>query len=260
MTNETQRRVSGASLILGAIAIADGAYLTSARIATTTPVSGIGTAAHEIVGILSIAAVLGVATSVGSSTPKRALAWSAVVCAAAAGIVAAQSPMTHIVASLHAIFSHLFFVTLAATAFLATPEHPSASVPGPGFLRPLAFTIPAIIVCQIVLGTLYRHELIGVVPHIGIAMIVAFAALGGASSVLQNIPKPASLRRAAGQLTAAILTQVALGIATFVMLLLNVSTSPYFIAVATAHVLVGTLALAASIAFAVEIARHVIHP
>jgi heme A synthase len=114
-----------------------------------------------------------------------------------------------------------------------------------------------VVFLQIALGAAYRHDVTGVMPHIAVAMGVAFLALIVCSVVLQNFPEPKSMRRAAVALIAIVLTQVCLGIAAFVMLLLNFTASLVFVPVTVGHVTVGAATLAASVVMAIEVRRHV---
>jgi hypothetical protein len=116
---------------------------------------------------------------------------------------------------------------------------------------------PPVVLLQIVLGAAYRHDMTSVMPHIAVAMGVAFLALIVCSVVLQNFPEPKSMRLAAGALIAIVLTQVCLGIGAFVMLLLGAASTAAFVLVTVAHVMVGASTLAASVVMAMQVWRHV---
>jgi len=125
-------------------------------------------------------------------------------------------------------------------------------------LRPLAVAIPPVVFLQITLGAAYRHDITSVMPHMAIAMGVAFVALICSSVVLQHFPRPAVMRHSAVALISLVLTQVCLGIGAFVMLVLNSAGTLYFVAVTVAHVLIGASTLAASIVMAMQVRRSVL--
>jgi hypothetical protein len=107
-----------------------------------------------------------------------------------------------------------------------------------------------VVFLQIALGAAYRHDMTSVMPHMAVAMGVAFLALIVSSVVLQNFSRPTSLRRAAGVLISIVLTQVSLGITAFVLLVLNTAGTLAFVAVTVGHVAVGAATLASSVVMA----------
>jgi hypothetical protein len=113
---------------------------------------------------------------------------------------------------------------------------------------------PALVLLQIILGAAYRHKAIGVMPHMAGAMLVAGLLLVVCTMVLQRFPQSAPLRNTAGALLAIVLLQVSLGIAVFVMRLLDVETTPAFLPLAVTHVTVASLVLAATTALAIRLA------
>ncbi len=117
-------------------------------------------------------------------------------------------------------------------------------------MRPAAVATPVVVLIQILLGALYRHQMTGVMPHMFGAMIVALLTMVVSAIVLQHFSESRPLKQAATMLISAVLAQVCLGIAVFVMLLLNVGDSPAFVWIASAHVTTGTLLLAASVLMA----------
>jgi hypothetical protein len=257
---KTAHTLSIVAAALGAGVIATGAYITSAEVvarlaqATTEP----NQITHQVSGFVLILVAIGLAIAC-RSWAARALAWSG---AALLSMLAASgwpgAPLSPGLGVLHALLSHLYFAMAVATA-LVTSEHwnrpaESADVRKP-FLRPLALATPPVVLTQIALGALYRHNVIGIILHVAVAMIVALFALILCSIVLQNYTRPASLKRAAGTLMGAVLLQVSLGIASLVMLLLNFTATNYFIAATVAHVLIGASTLAASVVMAIEVWR-----
>ncbi len=268
--NPSLHRYAVFVVILAVAAIVTGAIITSTEVAarqTQSAVSPIvSLTVHEALSIALTLFVLGLAIWISRSGAPgwlRTVAWSAIV---TLGIDAAlgwqKLPLTANIAVLHALLAHIFF-SLAVVIAVGTsaswnslPEQVDGSIKA--FLRPLAVVIPPVVFLQITLGATYRHDITSVMPHMAIAMGVAFLALIGSSVVLQNFPRPVTMRHSAVALISLVLTQVCLGIGAFVMLVLNGAGSLYFVAVTVGHVLIGASTLAASVVMAMQVRRSVL--
>jgi heme A synthase len=256
LDSKNTRHRSAILLVLLALAVlATGAVLTSTAITARQVVETV----HRILAIALILCTLGLAISI-----PRPVAWTALAILALDAAVGWNAPLSPVVAVLHALLAHLFLALAVVFALVTSPTW--NRLPEPidltrrPLLRPLALATPPVVFLQITLGAAYRHQLTSVMPHMAVAMGVAFMALIGSSVVLQSFPEPAALRHAAVAQISLVLTQVSLGIAAFVMLLLNASTTLYFVAVTTAHVLVGASTLAASVVMAIQIHRSAAVP
>jgi hypothetical protein len=75
--------------------------------------------------------------------------------------------------------------------------------------------------------------------------------------VLHNFLGPAPLRRAAAMLISVVLVQVCLGIAAFLMLVLNAAGTFAFVLATVGHVSIGAATLAASVVMAMQVWRSV---
>jgi heme A synthase len=268
--NPSLHRYAVFVVILAVAAIVTGAIITSTEVAarqTQSAVSPIvSLTVHEALSIALTLFVLGLAIWISRSGGPgwlRTVAWSAIV---TLGIDAAlgwqKLPLTANIAVLHALLAHIFF-SLAVVIAVGTsaswnslPEQVDGSIKP--FLRPLAVVIPPVVFLQITLGATYRHDITSVMPHMAIAMGVAFLALIGSSVVLQNFPRPVTMRHSAVALISLVLTQVCLGIGAFVMLVLNGAGSLYFVAVTVGHVLIGASTLAASVVMAMQVRRGIL--
>ena len=124
-------------------------------------------------------------------------------------------------------------------------------------LRPLALAGPPLVLLQTLLGALYRHKLAGVIPHLAGAMIVALTALVAVTLVFQRCPASHPLRSGAKWLMAAVLSQVGLGVAAFAIQLLGVASTGVLVTATTSHVVVGSVTMSASVAFAMQVQRLV---
>ena len=256
-------------LVVAALAaIVSGAYVTSAEVAARQSQFAVSagfkdelhTALAVALTLLSLA--LAVWTSFASPAGwTRFAAWSGFATLAGAMALGWRPPLSPVPGVLHALLSHLFFALIVAFAVGTSagwnrePERVDGS--GKPALRALAASIPPIVFLQIALGATYRHDITSVMPHILVAMGVALLALIGSSMILQNFQRPASLRRAAAVLISIVLVQVCLGIASFVMLVLNSAGTSWFILATVGHVSVGAATLAAAVVVAMEVWRCV---
>ena len=257
-------------VVLAMTVIITGAFLTSTKVAARQPRSAVSSAVspdlHRALAIVLTVFTFGIAIWV-SSTPTsgwlRTVAWSGVVTLAVGAVFGWQTPpLSAKVGVFHALTAHVFlslsiaFAVGTSAGWNREPERVDGS--SRPLLRPLALATPPIVLLQIALGAAYRHDMTGIMPHMAVAMGVAFLALIGSSVVLQNFPRPASLRRAAAALISIVLIQVCLGIGAFLMLVLNVAGNLYFVATTVGHVLFGASTLAASLVMAMQVWRSIL--
>ncbi len=240
---------------IGLVAILSGAFITSSEIASGPAQIAPGAGPHQAIAITVAVLALGLAAWVSYAKASAALRGPAWVGVAALAIGSAagwkNTPLSPASVVLHAGAAHLFLACVAAMAVMASPGWMRApqvvATRDYPFLRPAAVATPALVFIQILLGALYRHQMTGVMPHMFGAMIVALLTMVVSAVVLQHFSESTALKQAATVLISAVLLQVCLGIAVFVMLLLNVVDSPAFVWIASAHVTTGTLLLAASV-------------
>ena len=271
--NPSLQRLHRSAMFVTVFAVAvilAGAVITSAEVAARQSESAVSMAIADAglhrylaMALTLLALALAIWTS-RSAVPRwlPAAAWAGAVALALDAVLGwADPPLSPGIAVFHALLAHLFLSLLCAVALGTSaswnrePELVDGSKKP--LLRPAALATPPVVFLQITLGSAYRHDLTSIMPHMAIAMGVAFLALIASSVVLQNFPKPASLRRAAGALLAFVLTQVCLGIASFLMLVLNSAGTYYFVLTTAAHVAVGAGTLAASLIMAMEVWRSV---
>jgi heme A synthase len=257
-------------VVLAVAAMVTGAIITSTAVAARQTQSAVSPVVsltlHEALSIALALCALGLAIWIARSGAPgwlRTVAWSGILILAIDAALGFQTPpLTANIAVFHALLAHIF-VSLTVVIGVGTsvswnspPEQVDGSVKP--FLRPLAVVIPPVVFLQITLGASYRHDITSVMPHMAIAMGVAFLALIGSSVVLQNFPRPLPMRRSAVALISLVLAQVCLGIGAFVMLVLNGAGNSYFVAVTVGHVLIGASTLAASIVMAMQVWRCVL--
>jgi heme A synthase len=268
--NRSLHRYAIFVVVLAVAAMVTGAVITSTEVAARQTQSAVSPVVsptlHEALSIALTLFALGLAIwTLRSGAPGwlRTVGWSAIfILAIDAALGFQKPPLTANIAVLHALLAHIFF-SLAVVSAVGT----SASWNGPleqvdgrikPFLRPLSLAIPPVVFLQITLGAAYRHDITSVLPHMAIAMGVAFLALIGSSVVLQNFARPVTMRHSAAALISLVLTQVCLGIGAFVMLVLNSAGTLYFVAVSVGHVLIGASTLAASVVMAMQVWRCVL--
>jgi len=255
--------------IFALIVIVSGAFITSIEVAARQAQSVASVAIEENlhralgVALFIFSFGMGIALSMTPATGwLRALAWTGF---AMVGIDAALGwnapPISPALGVFHALLAHLFLTLIVVVAVGTSPgwNREPERVDGSNrpLLRPAAIATPPVVLLQITLGAAYRHDITSIMPHMGVAMVVAFLALIVCSTVLQNFSGPKSMRRAAAVLISIVLTQVCLGITAFVLLVLNLAGTLAFILVTVAHVTVGAATLAASMVMAMQIWRIV---
>lgn len=239
--------------LLALLSVATGAVVTNAS--KPGAAAMLPPAVHRTTGELALVLLLAVAAGVFASPAMRQVR-GAVIGAVALGAAAGFS---YSVPVLHALSAQLFFGAMACIVVMTSEswERPAdkADVSAWPVLAKLANAAPVLVVLQISMGAAYRHKAMGVLPHMGGAMVVALAMLGLSVFLLQNFPHHNSLRTAAVTALAVTLTQISLGVAVFVMGLLEFDVTTVGLISAIAHVSTGALTLGAGCLLALQFRR-----
>jgi heme A synthase len=255
------RRLLPIAAVVGFVSLASGAFITSSKVALQPGEPEPSATVHRAVALVTVAIVLVWCVSIStrkSSTVQRIAGWSAFISISVSGVIGWTPPLSPATAVWHTLLAHLFTACIAIAALSVETTVPGRIAAGQWkFLRPASLMTPFAAYCQILFGALYRHQITGIMPHMLGAMIVALLALVVSAIVLQNFTESRDLKAPATLLIALVLVQVLLGITVFIMLLLNVSNTPAFVWIATSHVSVGTLVLAASVFMAIRIRRTI---
>lgn len=244
--------VAISSLIL----IAIGACITSQAIGRQPASRGIlDGVIHKDVGFAVGILVLGLAFWQSLDQEVSLLVWSALGLLALEGWVGWSGG-----AFLHASLAPLvfaIFVVIAVVTSSGWNEAPELveDTAAPA-LRLFAMATPPLILLQIMLGAAYRHKLLGVLPHLGGAMIVSLAIVVLAMLIRQRHPEHRKLCAAATWLLCILAAQVILGFTAIVIPLLQLSPSAVIAATAS-HVVAGSLTLAATLLLAMQVQRTV---
>ena len=153
-------------------------------------------------------------------------------------------------AVLHACLAPLILsLTVLVATFTAsrdTQQGQPILLKGGETLRRAALAGPPLALIQIVFGVLYRHKVISVLLHMAGALVVSLLTLIVCVAILQQLTPSGPLKNSATAAMTVVLTQVSLGIAAFVMRLLDADTGGLFLSVTILHVTVGSLTLAAT--------------
>jgi hypothetical protein len=235
------------------LAIVTGAFQASSRIAlneATVPV-------HLPLGIAVVTAGLMVCIRARGTPLWLAFAALALSCITGGWI----APVTPGRVVWHALCSHTALALVTAAAVLTSRAWPEpakrVSAASWGALRPVALITPPAVLLQIAMGALYRHQILGVMWHMLGAMTVAILTLVLSVVLLQHFADQPQLKSAATWLISAVLAQVCLGIAAFLMILLGAGNIPPFVWLATGHVTVGAATFAASVVASIQVRRYV---
>lgn len=164
----------------------------------------------------------------------------------------------------HACLAQIFFSTAVAVALFTSRGWHQGAVPvndaGWPSLRSLAVVTPVLVLLQIALGAAFRHRVLGIMPHILGAVLIGSVVLLFGVFVLAQFPDHAALRRSAWALTGITIVQMLLGvIAYFARMTTADAVQPAVTMVIStvSHVGGGALTMAATVALAIQILRHV---
>jgi heme A synthase len=161
---------------------------------------------------------------------------------------------------LHALLAPLLFALMTAIALFTSNDWAQ----GPDIaehwwqpsLRSLAVLMPILVLMQIALGAAYRHNAMSVLWHILNALIVLLFILVVGVAVMRQYPEHRSLRPAALALVVITSTQVLLGFAVFLVLIISSGNNIALVVSSVAHVVTGSLTLAATVVVVIQIRRH----
>lgn len=151
----------------------------------------------------------------------------------------------------HAVVSPILFATLVwAVVSLPDGQH---SAPSRG--RAI-FALPALVLLPILYGVGYRHQTSGFLPHIGAALLVAGFLVMFSMLLKERRPADGNLRRACNLTITAVIVQIVLGIAAFVIRLLEIENGLLLQAVRTLHITGAAPVLAATTELAIQYRRN----
>ncbi len=160
------------------------------------------------------------------------------------------------VPQLHAVASPVLFATLV-WALMNLPTERKESSGGKHFI----FIMPALVLLPAVYGAGYRHQTSGFAPHVITAMTVAGIHMIVAMVLSQRYstdqPMEVKLRSACTLTITAVLFQLAFGIITFIIRLLEIDGGVWLAFARTAHITGAAPLLGASTTLAIQYRRSV---
>lgn len=239
--------------------IASGAYVTGSVTVTGLTTGWVSAGMHKTAALAvgALAAVLAVWMALVEE--RGGLRWQGSIAFGVFVLDALTGRHTPAMGVVHAILSQLFFTSICVMTLLTSPAwqtapapivHPRAST-----LRWFALAMPVTVLLQVILGAAYRHKTLSIMPHMGGAVLALLLLLGVSVFMMQNYTENRSVYYAASMVLGFTLAQVTLGIAVFVMGLLDIADPAVITAVAVGHVATGALTLAASTVMAIQIRR-----
>ncbi len=235
-------------IVLGATLTSEIRPLPGTSTSATTPVTAPTLdLVHRIGGYVVAALTIGVA--VLASSLYGWLAVAVVVLEVFLGSV----PVAH------ALLAPILLSLLIAIAVFSSEswQSPPALVESPwGPLRPLCLLIPILAIIQVGLGAAFRHNDMGVLSHILNAILVLAVVLIAGVFVLRQYPEHRTLRPAALALLIITGIQVLLGFSVYLVLLMSSENNMGLIVTGVLHVANGSLTLASSVVFALQIQRN----
>jgi hypothetical protein len=186
--------------------------------------------------------------------------WSALaIVIADAGLGLLSGPVA---GTLHAFLALLLLASVAGICLSTSPswQREPELVQDYGWpsLRFLSGAAAVLVAVQAGFGAGFRHGVVGVLPHLlGALVVVLFIMIVGAF-VTHQFPKHATLRPVAVAFMAIAGVQAFLGMAAFLMRMMNLAGTLVFLGISVAHVANGSLALGVSVMLAMEVRRSVV--
>jgi heme A synthase len=207
---------------------------------------------------LAIAATVGILT-VGLAFGLAGPAWVLLAAVAVQALLGLGTGP--IIGTLHALSAQLIFAgtvglsLITSASWNGSPEQVDDSARLS--FRKLSVITLVLVILQISMGAAYRHQAMGVVPHIVGALVVTIAILLLCVLVTNQYQEHGALRPVAKTLIGITFAQVMLGMAAFITrLMMAAGTLPVVIA-GVVHVANGSLTLAATTLLTLLIRRYV---
>ncbi len=205
--------------------------------------------------------------------PRRWVRWvsgAAVLAVIAQGVLGGITVLFYLPVAIsvgHATLAQSFFCTTVSLALFTRvdwrwDETKIEDLSAPS-LRQLSVMTSAAILLQLVLGAAFRHNGIGIVPHIVVAMVVTLLVTWAAMRVFTKFRSERRLARLAATLVGLLVAQLFLGVGAYMMKLAARNAPqplPPVVNITTAHVAVGALVLATSVVLALHVFRFVASP
>jgi hypothetical protein len=216
---------------------------------------------HTVAGVAGTLLIAGLLLGARATFPRAA---GTALAIAIADAVLGTRPSGPVVGTLHAGLGALLFASVAAIVLFTSPawERDPDLVQDYGWpsLRFLSAAAALLVAVQIGFGAGFRHSAVGVMPHLLGALVVALFIMIVGAFVTHQFPAHASLRPMAVTFMSITGIQVFLGMTAFLMRLMQMDRSLWFLAISAAHVATGSVTFAISVMLAIEIRRSALPP
>jgi hypothetical protein len=216
---------------------------------------------HRQAGEYLGAAIIAIYVWIAFAQPRwRTLSAALCIGAAAQGVLG-MMPLGGNAALLHSCLAQVLFAASVGLVVAASPgwSREPQMIPDYGWpsLRSLSISLPTLIAIQVALGAAFRHRILGLMPHVIGAMLVAMFILIVGSFVLQQCKDHKTLSAAGRTMMVVTFVQVFLGLAIYTVRSMPREPAAAVLAISTAHVVTGAALLAASVVLGMHIRRNV---
>jgi heme a synthase len=222
----------------------------------------------EFIGLLTV--ILAVWTWRSDRRPwMRMLGMAALATVVIQGILGGVTVLTSlppVVSTAHAAVGQAFFCIAVAIA-LFTGRRWSDEVPRTRFdshrpaLLTLAWLSVGAIYLQLILGAMFRHHGMRLLPHVTVAVVVTILILWTVLRTLTQYTEIEQLRQPANILLSLLVVQLGLGFAAYVTRVVwnpnAAQPTGLMVSATVAHVSVGALLLATAVVLAIQATRHI---
>jgi cytochrome c oxidase assembly protein subunit 15 len=171
-----------------------------------------------------------------------------------------------VISTAHAALGQTFFCIMVSIALLTgqrwVDQEPRLrfDVRRPS-LSTLAWLSVAAVYVQLLLGAMFRHHGMRLVPHLISAVVVTAVLLWTTMRALSHYGDIPQIRRPAAALLTLLITQLALGFTAYLTRVVwggdAVQPMPNTVLATVAHVAVGALVMATTVVLAIQASRHV---
>jgi hypothetical protein len=239
-------------------AVATGGWLTSANVLQGWDVS-VWKQAHRGLGAATAAGAVALAFLV--SGPLRWWLIGSVAAAAIPGGMLEGRVLPHWAGVLHAVAaSALTSICAVAVLHGAGAEEGFFSDDGSPSLRTLAAATWGGLLLQTALGALYRHQIVGLLPHIAGALLVMGMVMFAGIAAFSTEGAPAAVKRPAMALLVMTGVQMLLGLGAYLYRMEfreQATGESAMLTFTVIHVAVGALTTACSALMGIQISRYV---
>jgi heme A synthase len=264
-------RLTTLLVLATAVLLAISGLMVSERTGLPVPAwAQAGQFAHRVaagvVGVLAIA-VLAFSFRVSGWRWGQRLAVTAVLVVlaqASLGMVLARGGSSAAIGVLQAMLMHGFVSLAGAMLLLSSRAYAAKALQVEDEMQPslrsMAWWPAVLVVGQIALGSAYRHGLLGVIPHLFGAFVVAAALAFLAILVATSYPQHRELKRVSFTVVWFTVSQIVLGlVALFYRAQAGAADglSSWWVLFTVGHVVLGSFTLAATVWLALQIRKYV---